>query len=160
MKKYFTTIIFAVLFCGNMFSQEPQVTFPHILIEGHNSTPNINANCNEGYYDIEITISYSYTGTVNNLYAIFNNTLVNTGYDFLIAVTDVSVTYTTNNGTIRYGTISLHISENKTQDINLKINGADGGYANVHQTACPPPPPNPMFMDASDGNWIIKNNLH
>ncbi|MDR2293306.1 MAG: DUF6443 domain-containing protein, partial [Prevotellaceae bacterium] len=150
MKRYFITVILTAMFCGNILSQN-QVTFPHVIIDGIvNSTNIINDDCNGGNYVIRMQLypsSYYVSGI--ELYDLFYLSLTSAGYYPRLMITNVEIN-PANNQVFA----TLYISKNTTSDINLIINGANGGYIIIHQLTCPPP--DPITGDANNGNWIIK----
>ncbi|MDR1553100.1 MAG: DUF6443 domain-containing protein, partial [Prevotellaceae bacterium] len=142
MKKYFITSILSILFCGSLFSQD-QVTFSYLAIQGID----INANsCNEAEYNIPIVIDPTYTNIADFLIELYNEQIGKVGYDDFITALRLDISS-------GYSSLTLRISKNETATRTLRINGAMGGYVDVYQEICPQ---NPIILDVSGGNWIIK----
>ncbi|MDR1347879.1 MAG: DUF6443 domain-containing protein [Prevotellaceae bacterium] len=158
MKKYITTILLLLVFCGNLFSQN-QIILPHISISG-NGTNNINTGCEGGVFYIPVSIPSTFFNHEDILVEFINEKIMKDGNDAFINV--ISVYYDSNSGIYKMQ-LRIYQGGAGTGDINFHVSGSGAGYFYIYQAACPlppspppPPPPDPLISDVSDGNWIMK----
>ncbi|MDR1349126.1 MAG: DUF6443 domain-containing protein [Prevotellaceae bacterium] len=138
MKKYcILTIITAMLFCLNAYSQE--VTLPQISIS---PTPDIDVDCRGGIFDVPVTVPKVF----------MNSSLFIESLNLKLSIYGIRVISITG---ITDQKMTLCIDDTEESlAINVKLIGEKGGSVTITKTAC-------NWDEDTDvtiaGNWIMKN---